>query len=191
MKRAPLFSRRNLYKWAPYIGGAVIVVGVSAFLITFYGNTALSSEPETKVSGPVDRGVQTGKRVKISPEVQLVASRFIRTAVARRNLKAGWKLTHPELRSCGTYKQWLRGTSCVVYYPVDFSQPPPFRVDESYARRAELEVVLTPRKGSGVTKPQLFFIGLKKVGKGANGRWLVYYWQPRSLPLVPNTGEGS
>ena len=186
MKRAPFYSRRNLYKWAPYVGGTVLVVGVSAFLLTFFNNPP-STEPETKVRGPVDVGVQTGQRVKLSPEVQRVASRFIRTAVARRNLKAGWKLTHPELRSCGTYKEWIRGTSCVVYYPVDFSQPPPFRVDESYARRAELEVVLTPRRGSGVTKPQLFFIGLKKVGTGKNGRWLVYYWQPRSIPIVPKS----
>ena len=185
MKRAPLLSRRNLYKWAPYIGVTVLVIGVSAFLLAFFRNTAPSSEPETKLSGPVERGLVTGPRAKIAPEVQLVARRFIETAVARKNLAVGWKLTHPELRAGTTYKEWMRGTSSVIPYPVDFSQPSPFRIDESYARLAFLEIVLMPRRKSGVTKPQLFIIGLKKVGTGKKQRWLVHYWAPRSIPLVP------
>ncbi|MFN2472263.1 MAG: hypothetical protein ABR583_15020 [Gaiellaceae bacterium] len=184
------WSRRTLYRWAPWVGGGMLVVGVSAFLFAFYGNTADKSEPETQLEGPALLGDQAGRRVKsAAPEIQKTAAQFIKNAVAGQNRRAGWKLIHPELRGDITFKQWLRGESYVIPYPADLRQPPPFRVDEVYEKRAELEVVLSPRPGANVKKPQIFFIGLKKVGKGANERWLVYYWAPRSVALRRSTGE--
>jgi hypothetical protein len=184
-----LWSRRTLYRWAPWIGGLVLAVGVLSFLIVFYGNTADTSPPETQRTGPADLGDQPGKKVKVSPAVQKTAAQFIKTAVARKNLATGWKLTHPDLRSGTTYKEWMHGTSTVIPYPVDTRIAPAFRVDESYQRRAELEVILEPKSGSGV-KPQIFFIGLKAVGKGANKHWLVYYWAPRSVNPLPQADLG-
>ncbi|MBD0348098.1 MAG: hypothetical protein ICV59_03015 [Thermoleophilia bacterium] len=184
MSAQTFWSRRTLYRWAPYVAGSVLAVGVVAFLVAFYGNTAPDSTPEIQRTGPAIVDEPTGKKAPVSRGVQAVAARFIKTAVARRNLDVGWKLTHPELRAGTTYKEWLRGESTVVPYPVDLGAAPPFRVDESYERRVELEVVLTPRKGSGV-KSQIFFIGLKAVGQRKNKRWLVYYWAPRSTPPIP------
>jgi hypothetical protein len=184
-----LWSKRNLYRWAPYIGGSVLVVGVAAFLITFYGNTAETSPPPIQRTGPADLGDQPGKVVKVSSDVQKTAARFIKTAVARKDLATGWKITHPDLRSGTSYKEWMRGTSTVIPYPVDTRVPPAFRVDESYERRAELEVILSPKKGSGV-KSQIFFIGLKAVGNGQKKHWLVYYWAPRSVAPVQQADLG-
>jgi hypothetical protein len=183
------WSRRTLYRWAPYVGGLVLAIGVGAFLIAFYGNTAENSAPQTVRTGPPDLGDQPGKPTKVSAEVQQTAAKFIKTAVARQNLALGWKLTHPDLKAGTTYREWMHGTSSVIPYPVDTRIAPAFRVDESYARRAELEVILEPKKGSNV-KPQIFFIGLKAVGNGAKKHWLVYYWAPRSVNPLPQADLG-
>jgi hypothetical protein len=184
-----LWSRRTLYRWAPWGGGLVLAAGVVSFLIVFYGNTADTAPPPIQRTGPADVGDQPGKRVSVSPDVQKTAARFIKTAVARKNLATGWKLTHPELREGTSYREWMRGTSSVIPYPVDTRIAPAFRVDESYERRAELEVILASKPGTGV-KSQIFFIGLKAVGKGQNKHWLVYYWAPRSVAPVKQADLG-
>jgi hypothetical protein len=182
---AARLSRRNLVRWSPWLGGLLLAIGAGAVLITFFGNTADTSAPLLQTTTPY-RETPDGKKVPISQAVQLTAARFIKTAVARRNLAAGWKVTAPELRAGTTFKEWLRGTSSVAPFPVDLRVAPAFRVDESYERRAELEVFLTPRPGSG-EQPKLFFIGLKANGLGAKKHWLVYYWNARFVPPVKQT----
>lgn len=179
---AARLSRRNLVRWSPWLGGLLLAIGAGALLITFFGNTADTSAPLLQTTTPY-RETPDGKKVPVSQAVQLTAARFIKTAVARRKLAEGWRVTHPELRAGTTYEEWLHGTSPVVPYPVDLRVAPTFRVDESYERRAELEVILAARPGSG-EKGRLFFIGLKAKGQGAKKHWLVYYWAPRSVPPV-------
>ena len=57
-----------------------------------------------------------------------------------------------------------------VYYPAEAIETATFKVDESYADEALLEVALLPKDGAKV-KPQIFFIGLKKAGKGKGPWW--------------------
>jgi hypothetical protein len=185
---AARLSRRNFVRWSPWLGGLLLAIGAGAVLITFFGNTADTSAPLLQTTTPY-RETPDGKKVPISQAVQLAAARFIKTAVARRKLAEGWKVTHPELRAGTTYREWLHGTSPVVPYPVDLRVAPTFRVDESYERRAELEVILAARPGSG-EKGRLFFIGLKARGQGAKKHWLVYYWAPRSVNGLPTLGDG-
>jgi hypothetical protein len=176
-------SRRNLVRRSPWLGGLVLAIGAGALLLAFAGNTADDSPPLLQTTTPY-RASPDGRPVPISRDVQLTAATFIKTAVARKNLGEGWKVTHPELRAGTTYREWLQGTSSVVPFPVDLRVAPAFRVDESYERRAELEVYVSPRAGSGYKLPQLFFIGLKAKGHGAKKHWLVYYWGPRAVPPV-------
>lgn len=177
----------RLLRWAPWAGGALLVAGVVASLVVFMGG---SSTPEPKAPGnqPAGGGAGTEKKVPFSPEAESAALGFIRTVVAGRQPRAGWKLMHPELRAGITYKQWLSGVSPVPPYPVDITKPPFVQIDESYARRAELQVILPPRKGANV-RAYSFFLGLKAVGDGARKRWLVYYWQPRSVAPYRTDGE--
>ena len=63
-----------------------------------------------------------------------------------------------------------------------------FKVDESYPDEAILEVALLP-KDSAKVKPQIFFIGLKKFGSGANAKWLVDYWAPYAPPPIPSAPQ--
>jgi hypothetical protein len=162
-------------------------IGAGALLIAFAGNTADDSPPLLQTTTPY-RASPDGRKGPISRDVQLTAATFIKTAVARKNLVEGWTVTHPELRAGTTYKEWLQGTSSVVPFPVDLSVAPTFRVDESYERRAELEVIVTPRPGSSYKHPQLFFVGLKAKGRAAKKHWLVYYWGPRAVPPVRVVG---
>ncbi len=54
-------------------------------------------------------------------------------------------------------------------------------VEESYANAAIMRVALAPESGSNV-KPQIFFIGVRKV----QGKWLVDYWGPYATVPVPS-----
>ncbi len=163
----------------------MLVVGLGAFLITFYGNTADTTAPPPPPAERPAAQESPGKPVKLSKETTTVAARFIKTAVAREGLAEAWRLAHPELRVGNTRREWMRGTSTVQPYPVDFSKPPPFKIDESFERRAMLRVVLTPSRDAKEFKPQIFFIGLKAVGRGDGKRWLVNYWAPYSTVRVP------
>ena len=160
----------------------ILVAGVVAFAVAWIGDTGTSQE--TPLSNEPAQTFTPRKQVPLDVEARKVAGRFILTAVARENLAASYALAHPELRQGMTKREWVTGDIPVVYYPAKAIETATFKVDESYPDEAILEVALLPKEASKV-KPQVFFIGLKKVGKGAAGRWQVNYWVPRAAPQVP------
>lgn len=160
----------------------ILVAGVVAFAVTWIGNTGESLE--TPLSDKPAQLFAPRKQVPLDAEARRVAGRFILTAVARENLGESYELVHPELRQGLTKKEWLTGNIPVVYYPAQEIEQARFKVDESYPDEAILEVALLPRDEKKV-KPQVFFIGLKKAGKGAAARWQVNYWVPRAPPQIP------
>jgi len=156
---------------------AVLVVGAAALMVAFFRNTGTPiDDPVSDVPAVVPT---VEKKAPLEPEARRVAGLFILTAVARKDLDKAWEITHPSLRQGLTRKQWLTGEIPVQPYPVDQLEAAPLAVDESYRNSAVLEVALLPRRGSKI-KPQVFFIGLKAVGKGKQRRWLVDYWAPRA-----------
>ena len=178
----------KVYRWLPWIGGTVLVAGVVAFMLVFFRNTAETTAPLIQERGPAVLADKPGEKVPLSEDAKAVARKFIRTAVARKNLAASWAITHPELRQGMSRKEWLTGNIPVTPYPVNTLEVATMAIDESYARRAELQVALLPRKGAKI-KPQIFFLGMKKVGKGKKAHWTVYYWAPRVYtprPVLPS-----
>jgi hypothetical protein len=167
-------------------GLAVLVAGVAAATIAFFGNTA-TKVVETKSNEPAQLLTQR-KQIPLAKETRRVAGRFLLTAVARKNLGESYEITHPDLRQGLSKKEWLTGNIPVTYYPADQLDTATFKVDESYADEAILDVALLPKKGVDF-KPQIFFIGLKKVGNGASAEWKVHYWVPRVGIPVPNSRE--
>ena len=169
---------------APWVAGLILVAGVVAFTVVYFGNTAESVESKV-----VDR--ETGaaivpaqrKSVELDPEARQVAGKFIVTAVARENLGESWALTHPDLRQGLTRQQWLTGNIPVQFYPAGAIDGATFKIDESYPDETTLEVALIPKDGEDV-KPQIFYITLKKT----DGKWQVSYFAPRATPAVPTTG---
>jgi hypothetical protein len=164
------------------LSGLVLVAGVVAFTVAWIGDTGTSQE--TPLSNEPAKVFTPRKQVPLDVEARKVAGRFILTAVARENLGESYELAHPELRQGLSRKEWLTGNIPVVYYPAKEIEQARFKVDESYPNEAILEVALLPRDPKKV-KPQVFFIGLKKAGKGAAARWQVNYWVPRAAPQIP------
>ena len=62
-----------------------------------------------------------------------------------------------------------------------------FRVTESYPDEVYLEVALLPKAGVSI-KPQIFQIGLKRIG-GVHVPWRVSYWLPRGRPELPTNRD--
>lgn len=148
-------------------------------------NTPAKDEP----SSP-NRAAKLEKRqrtVPPSPEARQVVARFIHTAVARRNLAAAWRISGPTIRGGLTYRQWLTGEIPVVPYDLDPAAQTPVRLDWSYPNEASFAVTLLPRRGSGEPKEQIFFITVKRFGKGKKARWLVDYWAPYAPPALPDS----
>ena len=165
---------------------AVLVAGVAAVTIVYFGNTG-KTYVDTKSNVPAQIYTQR-KQIPLEKDARRVAGRFLLTAVSRKNLGESYDLTHPDLRQGLSRKEWLTGNIPVTYYPADKLDAATFKVDESYQNEAILEVALLPKKGIDI-KPQIFFIGLKKVGKGSSAEWKVNYWVPRAPPAIPNARD--
>jgi hypothetical protein len=70
--------------------------------------------------------------------------------------------------------QWRKGDIPVTPYPASNAKTAGFHITESHRNDLFAQVLLIPRKGSGVKKALAFNLGLERVGK----RWLVNYWLP-------------
>lgn len=182
--QSPRFQTRLL--WLSLV---VLVAGVIVFVGVRWTNTGksyvtpLSDKPANDVSG-------IPKTVKLQPGAQDVARKFILSAVTRGDLREAWSLSGPHIRQDLTLKEWLTGNIPVVPYPKEAIKLAPMKIDYSYKREAMLEVALLPKAGYKI-KPQIFFLGLIKVGKGTNAHWVVDSWVPRGSPAVPSGQAGS
>ena len=178
-------ATHRVSKALPWVAGLVLIAGVVAFAIVYLGNTAEPIDEQlTKTETGPTTTVGNAPTVKLDRAARQVAGEFILTAVARANLGRSYEITHPKLRQGLTREQWLTGNIPVQPYPANAIETATFKTDISKAKEVLLEVALLPKSGSGV-KPQVFYIGLKKV----HGNWLVDYWAPRGSPAVPATGE--
>jgi hypothetical protein len=178
-------TKDRLGKAFPWVSGLILVAGIVAFSTVYLFDTGTSVEEKITVRETGPAIVPEEKpTVALDPAAKQVAGRFILTAVARRSLGESYTLTHPELRQGLSLSEWKTGNIPVQYYPADAIDTATFKIDESHADEALLEVALVPKKGADV-KPQIFFIGLKKVA----GKWMVNYWAPRAGLSAPNAGS--
>lgn len=170
----------------------ILIAGIVAIATVRLGNSTDSSPPsEEPLPEEFNPAATEPTKAPVPKAARVAAGEFILAAAGREDLPKAWKLSHPELKAqCAcTYKQWLTGNIPVQYYPTANLEGAEFGVDESSATRVVLEILLTPKAGEDV-RPQTFFIGLKKVGKGKQARWLVDYWAPSGSPPVPENPQG-
>jgi len=165
---------------------ALLVVGVVAVTIAFFGNTA--KVVATPLSNKPAQVFTARQQVPLDKQARRVAGRFIQTAVARKDLAESYELTHPELRQGMTKQEWLTGNIPVSPYPIEKIETATFKVDESYPNEAILEVALLPPTNAKL-KPAIFFIGLKKSAVDDVVGWRVWYWVPRASAIVPDTSS--
>jgi len=114
---SPRFRRRLF--WTTGTTGVVSAIVVTAILL---GNTGHSNET------PVDR-TKPAWRYRPPPKMALtshdrdklfvVATRFVRTAVARKNIDTAWDLLAPEMKAGQTRKSFDTGFNNVVPFAAD------------------------------------------------------------------------
>ena len=181
--QSPRF-RRTL----PWISGLVLVAGVIAFSIAYFGNTGKKFQIEPTGNRPA-QVVKTLPNVPVDPKARRVAGEFLVNAMTRKNLAKAWTLADPSYRSSVTRKEWMAGTlPGVTYFPPKYLLGATFKVEESHPREIYL-VVLVIAKPKAPVRSEDFSIGLKAHGTGKNKRWLVFYFAPRSGGgIVPNVG---
>lgn len=166
----------------PWLSGVVLLAGVVALVVALVGNTGTSLETPRSSEPAVVPAKE--RKVPLPRAARLVAAKFVQTAVLRQRLGESWRYVAPELRSGYTLAQWKAGDIPVVPFPKEWFQVAPMRVDYAYADRALLEVSMLSKNDRKV-KSQIFFLGVRKVGEGADAKWLVDYWAPRGAPKIP------
>ena len=177
-RRTP-FWRKAL----PWVAGLVLFAGAFAALAFLFGNKnppkeVFSNQPAVDVN-------QKELAIKVPAEVKTLAKQFINTAVARKNLDAAYDIVGPQIKQGMSRAEWNTGNIAVIPFPMDSLDYAPFKVDYAHQRDILMEIALLSKPKSGV-KSQIFFINLKKFGKGANARWLVDNWVPRGSAPVPD-----
>jgi hypothetical protein len=185
LRRKGLSAR--LQRYAPWLAALVLAAGVAAAIVRFAPNRDAAPQvtPKTQPKAPVKE-----KTVPLSHAATKAVYTFVRTAVARTDLAAAWRISGPNIRGGLTYKQWLAGNIPVVPYPIETRGfAPHMKIDYSYPTSAQLELDLQPKAGSN-TAGQLFIVELKRIA-GANGktRWIVDNWVPRTSIPIPRSGN--
>ena len=180
---SPRFARK-----LSWVSAFVLLAGVIAFAIAYFGNTA--EKVDVRASPVEPPKVQEAPTVPLDPKARQVAGKFVVTAVTRQDLKTAWSLTHPDLKTGYTLRQWLTGNIPVPFYPAKSIAGASFKVDESHPNLVVLDLLILPKKGA-VEQATTFFVGLKSVGKGQSKRWLVFTFVPHGGPSTarPDVGQ--
>lgn len=109
-------------------------------------------------------------------ELLPVASRFVATAVERKQLDEAWTLVTPAMKQGYTLERWREGEIPVVPYPVGGAR---WDVQYSLENEVALYVLLTPKRGADV-RATTFILVLEREEGGKP--WLVSEWVPAAAP---------
>lgn len=118
-----------------------------------------------------------------------VASRFINTAVARKDVDRAWGLVTSTLHAGYTRKQWdTEELPGIPPFPVASAR---WRLQFADTKGIGFTMALFPTKASH-QRAQVFMIGLHTVGSGKHRRWLVDNWQaaPTTASQLVSGGGG-
>jgi len=181
-RRVPPRVRR----FAPWIGGLILIAGIATAIVELAPNR--NPSPEVVSKTPPQKAAKL-KAVPLRKEATSVARQFLKTAVARDDLAAAWKIVGPNLKGGLTRQEWLSGNIPVIPYPIKSLATARFKIDASQENEALIEVALLPKTGSKI-KGQIFWLGLKRIrGPGGQRHWVVDSWVPRSSTLVPRAAN--
>jgi hypothetical protein len=177
-------SSPKVNRYLPWVAGVILLAGVVAFLIAYYGNTVKANPNDKVTNTPASVEPNLGKAIKVPPAARSVAARFIDAAVRGKDPALAWKLSGPEIRQGVTLKQWLRDwhnpNVGVPIQPYPADKRAQMLVDYSRQKEIQLKFALLPIKGSG-QKAQMFLMLLDRI----RGEWRVNSWQSYSPPAIP------
>jgi len=179
--------RRRRLAWLAMLVFVALAVALS---LVFLRNTAPPSKPKFAKGPPkVYREPPTvSYNGRESASALSVAQEFLSTAVQREHVDRSWAITEPSLRVGYTRRQWSTGDT-LPFPPYHFRQ---VRWKRDYSDRDTigLEVALFPTKTEH-ERAMVFFLDLRRHGRGKHERWLVATFVPApSAGVAPVSGEG-
>jgi hypothetical protein len=186
---SPRFRRRLLW-----LGGGSCVTAVVVIISIELGNTGHSQ------ATPIDKTKQawvytapTHMRLTKKDRLELFAatSRFVRTAVARKQLDSAWEMLGPEMKAGQTRKSWNSGNNNVVPFKADAIE----RWDVLYAYTNDVALdlsLVSGRRDGDNWAGKTFTLELKRAP--SSHKWLVASWVPKGVggggTLSPNRVVG-
>jgi hypothetical protein len=171
---SPRFRRRLF--WST---GTLGLLGVVSFAVVLIGNTGkknptkLSNEPAWVYKEPQSSALTAAER----RELFAIATRFIRTAVARKHLDQAWEILGPEMRAGQTRKSWDTGNNNVVPFPAVGVAG--WKILYSYEGDVAVDVAVIGAKTSDWAG-KTFTIEFKHYPSHPRD-WLVAYWAPKGV----------
>jgi hypothetical protein len=171
---SPRFRRRIL--WSSGSLGVLAAVTAAAILIGNTGKkneTPLSNKPAWVYKEPQTSALTAAER----RELFAIATRFIKTAVARKHLDQAWAMLGPEMRAGQTRKSWDTGFNNVVPFPAVGIAG--WNVLYTYTDDVAVDVAVVGAKTSDWAG-KTFTIEFKRY-PAHSGNWLVVYWAPKGV----------
>ena len=166
---------------------AVAVAGAVTVALK-WPNTAPKAPGPSNVRVRVDN--TPPKRVRLNLHNKAaslaVASRFIDTAVARKDIEESWSLVSPEFRAGFTREQWNTGDVPVLPFPVQEAR---WKLQYSDVDGVGYTIALLPTKASH-QQAQVFMIGLHLLGSGRKRHWVVDNWQAAPTSAIQSVAGG-
>jgi hypothetical protein len=173
---SPRFRRRLLW-----LGGGSCVTVLVVFVSIHLGNTGHSqATPIDKTKKAWIYQAPAHMRLTKRDRVELftASSRFVRTAVARKQLDSAWELLGPEMKAGQTRKSWDTGFNNVVPFKADAIEA--WDILYAYKDDVALDLSLVSGRRNGDNwAGKTFTLELKR--DPASHRWLVASWVPRGV----------
>ncbi|HMJ00154.1 MAG TPA: hypothetical protein VK488_10010 [Gaiellaceae bacterium] len=181
------------YRWRRRLAWltAMVILVAGAIVVGFASglrwNVTYKAQGPSNIPAHIDNASPKPVRLKNRDERRMleVASRFVHSAVARKEVDRSWDLASAELRAGFTRKGWDAGNLPVSPYPVGQAK---FRLEYEDTEGVGVSVSLSPAKGSR-DPPGDYLIGLHPLGAGKQRHWVVDYWQ--SVPTGAAVGSVS
>lgn len=173
---SPRFRRRLL--WA---GGSTATIALLVFVGIHYANTGHSeATPFDMTKKPWVYTAPTHMLLSRKDRVELfdTSSRFVRTAVARKQLDAAWELLGPEMKAGQTRKSWDSGFNNVIPFKADGIEA--WHILYAYQGDVAIDLSLVSGRRNGNNwAGKTFTLELKR--DPASHRWLVASWVPKGV----------
>jgi hypothetical protein len=172
---SPRFRRRAL--WSVGLVGSTTALVVGAVKL---GNTGHSNATKIDRSKPA-WVYHAPPALQLTKSDRLLlfntATKFVSTAVARKQLDSAWDMLGPEMRAGQTRKSWDTGFNNVIPFPADGIDS--WSINYAYEDDVALDLSLFHRGKGTSWSGKTFTIELKK--PRPKGPWLVVSWTPKGI----------
>jgi hypothetical protein len=160
------------------IAGAALLIVV--LLLVFFRNTGhstatpINEHEQAKVYHPPKTVKATAKQKAAAVST---LSRFVRSAVIRRDLASSWPLATAHMKIGTSHADWLSGNLPVVPYPADAFRTAGYTLKYQYKGILGYDVLVLPKetKAGQLAGQQVYACELH----GVHGSWLVDECYPR------------